>query len=512
MSARATDPSRAPSPSALGKASRVTSAAPASPLAPPAPAAGTLVHARASRRNRRRFSLGLRARVTVAFAAAGLLVAVLLSVITYTLARNYLIEQREDVARRQAFVNARLVRDVLRNPLADVGQLMSSVRTEGGGFALLNVDERWYAQNVAFGQNAIPNDLREATLNGQTGRQTFSRRGQPYLAVGVHVAESDAAYFEVFPLGTLDRTLGVIGTSLVIGAAVTTAIAAALGWWASRRLLRPLSRVADAAAELASGDFDTRLEEEQDPDLHLLVTSFNEMADAVQSRIEREARFASDVSHELRSPITALTAAVEVLDARREDLTPRSRQALDVVVNQVRRFDQMVLDLLELSRLDAGAMELRPEPVLLGELTRRIAVRYGAESVPIDIDPSIANLPVEVDKRRFERIVANLLVNAQQHAGGATCIAIGRGGPGHVRLVVEDAGPGVPPAERHRVFERFARGSAGRAGMGTGLGLALVSEHVSLHGGRVWVEDRAGGGSRFVVELPQHQPMDHEPA
>jgi two-component system, OmpR family, sensor histidine kinase MtrB len=155
--------------------------------------------------------------------------------------------------------------------------------------------------------------------------------------------------------------LGIIASTLAVGAAATTLFAAAIGWWASRRLLRPLSKVADAAGELASGGLDTRLPPDADPDLNRLASSFNDMADAVQGRIQREARFSSDVSHELRSPITALTAAVEVLDARRADISERSQQALDVVVNQVRRFDQMVLDLLELSRLDAGVGDLHFE-------------------------------------------------------------------------------------------------------------------------------------------------------
>ena len=204
-------------------------------------------------------------------------------------------------------------------------------------------------------------------LAGATGRQRFLRDGQPFLAVGVNVAEFDVQYFEVFPLAPLARSLRVVGGSLILGSAVAALLAAAVGWSASRRLLRPVSRVADAASELASGGLDTRLEPERDADLDRLVTSFNDMADAVQDRIEREARFASDVSHELRSPITALSAAVEVLDGRREELPERSQQALDVVVNQVRRFDQMVLDLLELSRLDAGVDESHLEPVVLAE-------------------------------------------------------------------------------------------------------------------------------------------------
>jgi signal transduction histidine kinase len=116
----------------------------------------------------------------------------------------------------------------------------------------------------------------------------------------------------------------------------------------------------------------------------------------------------------------------------------------------------------------------------------------------------VAGLQVSVDKRRIERVVANLVENASVYAGGVTRLAVEATGD-TVRLIVEDAGPGVPAEGRERIFERFFRGSAaGRrgAGDGTGLGLALVAEHVHLHGGRVWVEDRSGGGSRFVVELP----------
>ena len=171
-------------------------------------------------------------------------------------------------------------------------------------------------------------------------------------------------------------------TALTLGAAGTLILASLFGLATSRRLLRPLSQVADAAEEIASGGLDTRLAPESDPDLDRLAGSFNEMADAVQTRIEREARFASDVSHELRSPITALTAAVEVLDARRDDIPERTQQALDVVVSQVRRFDDMVIDLLELSRLDAGAPDLNVEELDLVDLTRRIAGRYNAAEVP----------------------------------------------------------------------------------------------------------------------------------
>jgi signal transduction histidine kinase len=270
--------------------------------------------------------------------------------------------------------------------------------------------------------------------------------------------------------------------------------------------MRPLERVSEAASEIAEGGLDTRLEQENDPDLSRLVSSFNEMADAVQTRIEREVRFASDVSHELRSPITALAAAVEVLDARRADLSDRTQQALDVVVSQIRRFDQMVLDLLELSRLDAGITEVIREEIDIVVFIRRIASRYGVDDIQITLAEGSDSV-IKIDKRRFERIMANLLENARLHGGGVSLVEVERQPNGSTRISVEDSGPGVAQSERVRIFERFARGSAGRSRAGgTGLGLALVAEHARAHGGSAWVEDASSGGDRFVVEFPGDKP------
>ena len=236
------------------------------------------------------------------------------------------------------------------------------------------------------------------------------------------------------------------------------------------------------------------------------------MADAVQARIEREARFASDVSHELRSPITALAAAAEVIDGRRGELPDRTQQALDVVVGQVRRFDAMVIDLLELSRIDAGATDLHTEEVDLEALCRRIAARNGFAELPIDVTrapaPTAPPSPRVIDKMRFERIVANLLENAAHHGGGPVRISIEPTDGPFLLVAVEDAGPGVARGERARIFERFARGSAARHRVGTGLGLALVAEHATAQGGEAWVEDRPGGGARFVVRVPKAVAMN----
>jgi signal transduction histidine kinase len=173
----------------------------------------------------------------------------------------------------------------------------------------------------------------------------------------------------------------------------------------------------------------------------------------------------------------------------------------------------MVADLLEMSRVDAGSMDVFLEEVNVAELVQRSVdgVRRGladGEVLPeADIAPAVRPLHVGVDKRRFERVMANLLENAAHYGGGATriTVALDPATPSVVEIAVEDSGPGINESERERVFERFYRGSAsGRrgTGTGTGLGLALVAEHMRLMQGRAWVEASSGGGARFVVALP----------
>jgi two-component system sensor histidine kinase MtrB len=450
--------------------------------------------------------LRLRTRVTLFFAFIALLGGVVLVGVTYGFARSNLLDERTSEAEEQAFVNATQISERLDLVPQDIGLFFErELRTEPGGFATLSsADPDEPEDAVTDNRHPVedfPVRVIDAVRAGRSATQYAEIDGSDYVTVGVHIAKHDAGYFEAFPLETTANTLNALLTALALGAAGTIVLATLFGFSISRRLLRPLSRVADAAGEIASGGLDTRLDGESDPDLRRLAGSFNDMADAVQTRIQREQRFASDVSHELRSPITALSAAVEVLDARRDDIPERTQQALDVVVSQVRRFDSMVIDLLELSRIDAGATEVNIEALDIVDLTRRIAARFDAADVELSVDPSVPHV-VDVDKVRYERILGNLLENAKNHGGGAICIEIAATNDRTVRVAVEDAGPGIAQGERERIFERFARGSAARHRIGTGLGLALVAEHSAALGGRAWVEERQGGGARFVVELP----------
>jgi signal transduction histidine kinase len=450
--------------------------------------------------------------VTLFFGAMALIGSIALILATFFFARNSLLDQRITSARVDATVHAEEISSLLDtapDPQTVATTMQQDLDIEADGFAVLLTSpsfperQRAASSRVDYSVDDLPEQLIEWVQAGQSGQQLYTdNNGDPWLGIGINLRAHDVGYVEAFPLDTTERTLRILGGSLTVGAALATLLATFFGLSTSRRLLRPLSRVADAAGDIASGTLGARLEPENDPDLNRLAGSFNNMADAVQERIEREQRFASDVSHELRSPITALTAAVEVLDARRGDLPDRTQQALDVVVSQVRRFDDMVIDLLELSRLEAGAQDLHPESVDLVELCDRVSQRYGYGDLPIEVHRK-AKRRALVDRVRFERILGNLLNNATHHGGGPIRIAIE---PSTVKnsvlMAVEDEGPGVAASERTRIFERFARGSAARNRIGTGLGLALVAEHAAALGGEAWVEDRRGGGARFVVRLP----------
>jgi len=451
--------------------------------------------------------LGLHARLTAAFAVGALVLSILLSALAYGFVREEFADNREEEAASEVVGNAEVVREFLRTEQIDRRSVLERLRTPVGGSPVLLSDEQWYPRDIDRGRRELPPALVQRVTDGEPARMRYRLDGEAILAVGVPLPAVRAAYFEIVSLDELDNDLRALALALVAAAVLTTLAGALLGAAFSRRVLRPLADVRQAATAIAGGRLDTRVAKVDDADLGALVTSFNDMARALQERVEADARFASDVSHELRSPLTTLAASAEVLVARRDELTERSQQALDLLVADVGRFRAMVEDLLEISRIDAGAASLALDEVSVPELVENAVRLTGHGDVPIEIEPGAHHVVASVDKRRVVRVIANLLDNAAKYGGGAERVSLERVG-GEVRIVVEDRGAGVPEGDRERVFERFSRGAAvvGRrsTGEGVGLGLALVREHVTMHGGRVWIEDRFDGesGARFVVAVP----------
>jgi signal transduction histidine kinase len=445
--------------------------------------------------------LSLRWRVAVAFGLSSLLVATLFAVVTWQLASNYMLHQREQSTTAQAAVNERIVEQTLRVGNEGLDELVTGLAGDPRSTTLLHYKDGWIISGRQVDPAVLPPQLLEQARKDGVVRQRLVVGNIPVLAVALPVGTNEGIYIELFPLVELESNFRFLSTILITGTAISGLLGTALGWWASRRALRPLTELTAAAARMAHGDLQARLPEQADPDLAPLATTFNATASALEQRVRRDARFAGDVSHELRSPLTTMVNASEVLQRRRAELPATARQAADLLAGEVQRFRHMVVDLLEIARLDQDVDKQALETVELGTLVRSVAAsRPGELPIKVDQPPPL----VLADRRRLDRVVVNLLDNAERHGGGPVRVAVLRR-DGCVRLEVDDAGPGVPAHLRDRVFERFARGAAGhrRDDDGTGLGLAVVAQHVRAHGGTVWVEDRPCGGARFVVELPE---------
>ncbi len=482
-----------------------------------------------SRFARWRGRLGLRARATVAFALGAMLVSTLIAVMTYQLQRSRFIDQRVSLGVASAQANAAQIQpSVIVSGFAADAIKQLGISNVAYTVSVNDIDavcentSKCSAQTTYSGL-VLPAEkaLRLRVIDGVPAYVVEKIDGVPTLIVGVPIfgnsnKELFAEYFERIPLNGESRYLSDLAQVLAVAATLASLLGAVFGRLVSVRIMRPLKQVAAAAQEISSGRLDTRILVPPDSDLDPLVGSFNGMAESLQRRLEREARFASDVSHELRTPLTSLTAAAQLLASRRDDVAERSHPALDVLATQTEHFRQLVLDLLEISRFDAGAAELNMAEIDLPEFVRQITKSYG----DILVDSSGMNPPTaRVDKRRIERILTNLLQNAQNYAGGAKLVLItssrksiassDQPNERMIRLMVDDAGKGIAPEERLVIFERFRRGSAQRTAntKGTGLGLSLVSEHARLHGGTVWIEESPSGGARFIVELTEARPL-----
>lgn len=466
--------------------------------------------------NRRR--VGLRGRITGALALAGFLTAVALSIITVGISRQVLLTGRNQLAEALTFTNAQTVQRTLAGDLEPgaTQAVVDSLNTAEGSRPLISTDGgNSFSLDGSFTLEQVPVSLQTLTLEGEAGRMVTAIDEEPFIVYGIPLRGfDDVVYFEAIPLAGVEDTLVTIQFVLLGGGLIVAFFAGIGGIAVANSAVAPLTKVSDAAEAIAGGRLDTRLDTDGDQDLERFAASFNEMAGALEERIQRDARFASEVSHELRSPLMTLTASVEVLQNARDDMPERSQTALDLLVSDIDRFRTLVEDLLEISRFDVGSADLQADPLVYSEFVRAAVQIASTHDILIDVEPDAEDVIVVAEKRRLARVVANLLDNAMKYGGGATRVHVTRTADS-VMMAVEDAGPGVPNDERFVIFDRFSRGGAGgRRGYdtGVGLGLSLVAEHVNLHNGRVWVEDRPDGesGARFVVELPIDDGEDGE--
>jgi two-component system, OmpR family, sensor histidine kinase MtrB len=448
---------------------------------------------------------GLRGTVTASFALGALIVSALLAVGTYLTARHYLMDQRQAIALRQSYADASFVLDGLLARDARIPEVLSSVNAPADSELVVRKEDRWYSSALARGPQTIPTEVRDGVVGGAVTYAWTVADDQPALVVGIPLPAAGAEFYEIVSTSELRATLTTLAIVLSAFALLATLAGAALGRVASRRLMAPLDDVATAAARIGAGGLQTRLPPTDDPDLATIVGSFNSMVEALDERIQRDARFAADLGHELRSPLTALVASVQVIEGRRDEMPPRTQRALDLVTVELDRFQQTLQDLLELGRLDAGVRTQALTDVDAAELVRISLEQSHRNPALLTVRPSQhgsgVSFTVRVDKQQLGRALANLYDNADRHAGGVRAVTVQRV-EDRVRIDVDDRGDGVPPGDRERIFERFVRAGSRGSLPGSGLGLSIVAETANSLGGRVWCEDAPGGGARFSVELP----------
>ncbi len=448
-------------------------------------------------------SPGLRWRVTLLFSAGALLLSTALAFSTYQLTARHLLSERERTAVRGAYFDASIVRQGLSGGDADVVGVLRSLDTGQSRRPLLHRGGQWFARSADDGlTSAIPAALQRLVGQTKPAMQRVVITGQPALVVGVPLARAGDDFYEVQSLAEVQGTLRTLSGTLAAVALAATLAAAALSRWVSGRALRPLEDVVHAATRITGGDLTVRMDSTQDPGLTTLTDAFNTMVTEVSDRIDRDQRFAADVSHELRSPLQTLTAASSVLLHRSAHLDERTAAAARLVAEEATRFTALVQDLLVLARAETKAsLSTTDVPALVA----RACDRSGVPSDLVHLGPGVSTW--ELDAPRIEQALVNLLDNGRHHGGGVLAVAVDLH-DGMLVFTVDDGGPGVPVEERGLIFDRFGRGRAAHSrgeSDGTGLGLALVAQHTTAHRGHIAVLDRPGGGGRFQLTFPHSE-------
>jgi signal transduction histidine kinase len=442
---------------------------------------------------------GLRVRIAALFVGGALALSLGLAMASYEITRHNVLRERERTAVRATYFDAAVVRPAALSEDADLVDALRALDTGQTRRPLIRRDGAFYARAADDGlTRAVPPALLHMVESGVPAVQRVRASGVPLLVVGVPLSSSGTGFFEVQSLAEAQDSLRNLAATLAGVAAAATAAAAVLSIWVARGVLRPLTAVARHARQVSGGDLSTRMPLSPDPELAPVTEAFNAMVEDVARRIDRERRFTADVSHELRSPLQTLSSASQVLRNRLDQLDEGGRSAALLVAQEAERFNELVQSLIKLARAD--------QPVQLREIDVMAVIREVAArlQVPPGRIKGPRTLAWQVEPDRLMQILDNLVRNANAYGGGVETISCSVEGS-TLRIMVDDAGPGIPFDDRVIVFDRFSRGrgSSIRDGAeGVGLGLAIVAEHVAGHRGRVRVTDRPGGGCRVVVELP----------
>jgi two-component system sensor histidine kinase MtrB len=414
--------------------------------------------------------------------------------------------------------------DVLQSDASGPTTQIAILRTPGQSGPRIPVD---VATNAVKTKVLVSSALRKTVARSTSARVYWQSVAIPQgggkvpgIVIGSSVTLPKSGRYElylIYNLADSEQTLSFVQSTLLLGGLALILLIGAVTWVVVRLVVGPIRVAAETAQRLSAGELEQRIPERGDDVIATLARSFNGMADSLQKQIVRLAtlsqvqqRFVSDVSHELRTPLTTIRLAGDVLYDQRDAFPPATARTAELLRTQVQRFEILLADLLEMSRYDAGAVEVDTEPTNLVRL-----VEDAVESVASLAETKGSELRVvapggyfeaEVEARRVRRILQNLLGNAIDHGEGKPIVVYVDSDESAVALAVRDYGIGMTPAAMERVFDRFWRAdpSRQRTTGGTGLGLAISLEDAALHGGWLEVWSAPGQGSCFRLTLPRH--------
>ena len=473
--------------------------------------------------------------------------AVIIACVWMALAiQDRLYEARKDQAMNGALQAAAEAQNLLdaANPEGDPGKLqeiMGGVQTRVAGLAGTDYARivrspaeassslapvPWVTRPFEANAGMLTEGLRER-VREQGSRQWLhaveitlpSGELVPGIIIGQSLRFPEVGLYELYlayPLDEEQQTLLFVQRTLWLAAVALLFIIGLISWFVMRSVTAPIREAAETSAQLARGDLGVRIVVDGEDELATLGRSFNAMADSLEGQIKELAalslvqqRFVSDVSHELRTPLTTIRLAADMINDNKTSLDPATERAAELLHAQVERFEVLLTDLLEISRYDAGSVQLEIEPTSLAHLAEDVI-----DSMQQLADQHGSNLrlvapggysPVDMDARRVRRVVRNLIGNAIEHGEGKPVVVTVDSNQQAVAIGVRDFGLGIKAEHIEHVFDRFWRADPSRKRTigGTGLGLSIALGDAKLHGGTLTVWSEPGNGSHFVLTLPR---------
>lgn len=372
---------------------------------------------------------------------------------------------------------------------------------------------------------SVPESLRTVVAEENRLAWTFTEvqfndgRTEPGLVVGAPLNVPGVGAYElyyVFPLTAEAATLELVKNGIILAGFVLVALLSVIAWFVTRSVVTPVRLAADVAERLAAGRLEERMQVRGEDELAKLANAFNAMASNIKRQIRQledlsrvQRRFVADVSHELRTPITTIRMAADVIYAQKGELDGSAARASELLIEQLDRFEDLLTELLEISRFDVGSAILDADPVDLRAIVHRViesaAPLASAKQTIVNLEEPATACMVEIDSLRVERVLRNLVVNAIEHGEGRPIDVTVAADEAAAAVRVRDRGVGLKPGEASLVFNRFWRSDPSRARTtgGTGLGLSIALEDTRLHGGWLEAWGEPGRGSVFRLTLPR---------